>query len=165
MRWIATTICLWIAAVTLAVSVGGNLFQAIVIDPVWSASPPESAKSFASTPYFGRLKTFHTNPIFAIGLACLLASPFLAWNSPGMRAWLLAAAGCYLLVTLVTLLYFWPINNALLVRGGEGLDATAAARMARHWLIADRIRYAFRMASFLCMVRAMVVSGASLPGR
>ena len=52
MRSAATTLCLWIAAIVLAVSVGGNLFQAVVVDPVWSASPPDSLRAFAKTPYF-----------------------------------------------------------------------------------------------------------------
>jgi len=161
MRAVATTFCMWVAAITLAVSVGGNLFQAVVVDPVWSGSPPESLRTFAKTPYFGRLKTFHTNPLFLVGLAFLLATPAFAWNQPTLRSWLLIAAGLYLVVILSTLLYFYPLNDALLVRGGEGLDTATVVAMTRRWVVADRIRYIFRLASFLCLLRAMTVSGAA----
>jgi uncharacterized membrane protein len=165
MRPLLTNICLWIAAITLAISVGGNLFQAMVIDPVWSASPPESVKTFAGTPFLAALKTFHTNPLFLVGLICLLASPFLAWNSPGMRKWLLIAAGCYLLVIFATVLYFWPINNALFTGARKAADTATIAAMARRWIYADRIRFAFRLAAFLCVLRAMVLSGTAAIGR
>jgi Anthrone oxygenase len=159
MRTAATTFCVWVAAITLAVSVGGNLFQAVVVDPVWSGSPPESLRTFAKTPYFERLKTFHTNPLFLVGLACLLAAPVLAWNQPSLRNWLLMAAVLYLVVILGTLLYFYPLNDVLLARGGGGLDTATVVAMTRRWVVADRIRYLFRLASFLCLLRAMTIHG------
>ena len=157
MRAGATTFCLWIAAIALAVSVGGNLFQAIVIDPVWSASPPESVRAFAVSPYLARLKMFHTNPLFLFGLVCLLASPFLAWNRPPIRIWLLIAAGCYFAVLLSTLFYFYPINDVLFGPAGVGTDAATVRTMTRNWLLADRVRYVLRLAAFLCVLRAMAV--------
>src|SRR5438067_13900170 len=105
MHTAASRVCLWIAAVTLAVSVGGNLYQAIVLDPVWSASPPESLRTFAASPYLAGVITFHTNPVFLAGLLCLLASPFLAWKVPTMRLWLLIAVGCYFTAILSTILF------------------------------------------------------------
>lgn len=75
MRYIATLICVWMAVITLAVSVGGNIFQMSVVDPVWSASPPESVRTFAASPLPERVKRFHLNPLYAIGLICLLAAP------------------------------------------------------------------------------------------
>jgi hypothetical protein len=119
MRTLATTFCVWVAAITLAISVGGNLFQAVVVDRVWSGSPPDSVRDFVQSPYLARVKSFHTNPVFLVGLFCLLASPVLSWNQPVMRIWLLSAAVLSLLVIIATLLYFWPLNDVLMVRGGR----------------------------------------------
>ncbi len=153
--------CLWIAAITLAVSVGANLFQAIVIDPVWSGLPPDSVRAFAGSPYVARLYLFHTSPLLFVGLLALVASPFLAWNRPEMRVWLLVSLACYAAVAIWTALYFWPLNRLLLVPGNAGADAATITAAAYHWIFADRFRYLLRLASFVCVLRAMVLSGRS----
>jgi anthrone oxygenase-like protein len=160
MRRSATNLCLWIAALTLAVSVGGNLFQAMVIDPVWSASPPESVGLLA--PLIGhRLGWFHGNPIYLGGLVFLFASPFLAWNSPRQRMWLLIAGSSFALVIATTLLYFHPINDVLQsYRAGKAVDPAVMRTLVRHWIVANWFRIALRVVSFLCVLRAMVLSGA-----
>jgi uncharacterized membrane protein len=114
MRWFLTNVCVWIAAITLAISVGGNLFQGMVIDPVWTASAPESVQTFTSqTSLVSGVKRFHQNLIYLFGLLCLVASPFLAWNKPTMRKWLLIAAVIYIGILVVTALYFYPMNAVL----------------------------------------------------
>jgi uncharacterized membrane protein len=159
MRFVATTICLWIAVIAVGIGIGGNVFQMMVIDPVWSASPPESVRTFSSgTSFVPRLKRFHTNPFFLIGLVCLIASPFLAWNVPAMRTWLLIAAVIYVAIALTTVLYVWRLNDVLFIRAGEGIDAATVTATVHRWLLADRIRFVFKLASFLCLLRAMSVS-------
>jgi anthrone oxygenase-like protein len=167
MRTLFTNISVWVATVTLAISVGGNLFQMIVIDPAWSASPPESVRSFATGTWFvSGMKRFHTSPIVLPGLLCLLASPLLAWNLPRMRAWLLAAVAIQAGIMLVTLLYFYPMNRVLgFVPGGPTADPRTIVAMTHRWILADRFRLAFRFAAFLCLLRAMVLSGARALGR
>ena len=163
MRVVATNVCLWIAVVTLATSVGGNLFQMTVVDPVWSGSPPESVQRFVSeTSLLSGVKKFHQNPIYLFGLVCLVATPFLAWNRPAMRNWLLIAAVIYVGIVLVTLLYFYPMNHVLgLLDAHPSTDTAALIATTRRWIFADRIRFIFRLASFLCALRAMSLSGAT----
>lgn len=163
MRELITTGSMWIASITLAISVGGNLFQAMVVDPAWRGAPPDSVRVFAESPYAARTKRFHIHPLYLAGLLCLLASPFLAWNVPPVRDWLLAGLGCYLAVFLWTLLYFWPMNEILFARGGEGEDGPTLVRIVRRWIVADRLRSVVRLAAFLCVLRAMVLSGGGLP--
>lgn len=163
MRELITTASMWIAAITLAISVGGNLFQATVVDPAWSGAPPDSVRTFAGSPYAARTKRFHTHPLYLAGLLCLLASPWLAWNVPPVRDWLLVGLGCYVAVFVWTLLYFWPMNNTLFERGGEGADGPAIVGLVRRWIVADRYRSVVRLAALLCVLRAMVLSGRVLP--
>ena len=157
---------MWIGALTLAVNVGGNLFQAVVIDPVWSGNPPESIKAFAASPYLNQVLIFHRNPFLLMGLLCLLASPFLAWKERAMRRWLLIAVGCYFAVFISTVLFFGPVNQALFFPDpGHVADPATAIAMTRRWVLADRVRYAFRLAAFLSILRAMVLSGAASVSR
>jgi len=167
MRALITNICIWIAAVALAISVGGNLFQRTVIDPVWSASPPESVQAFSSeTSLVSGLKRFHQNAIYLFGLVCLVASPLLAWNKPAMRKWLLTAAIINVGIILVTALYFYPMNALLGFLGARpSTDAATLIATTHRWILADRIRFIFRVASFLCVLRVMTLSGTAASGR
>jgi uncharacterized membrane protein len=166
MRFFATTICIWIAIITTAISLGGNIFQMTVIDPIWSGSPPESVRFLASgNPLFEAVKRFHTNLLYRLALVFLLATPFLAWNVPETRKWLLSAVGIYLVIVLGTILYVWPINKALFEQAGGSLDAATITALTRHWLIADRIRQVLRLMAFLCLLRAMNVWAVSGGGR
>jgi len=62
-------ICLWLAILAMAISVGGNVFQMVVIDPVWSASPPESVHAFFSgTPFYEAIRRFHQNLSRLVGV-------------------------------------------------------------------------------------------------
>jgi uncharacterized membrane protein len=167
MRRIVTNVCLWIAVITIAIGVAGNLFQSTVIDPVWSASPPESVQAFSSsTALVSGVKRFHQNPIYLIGLLCLVASPVLAWNRSSMRKWLLIGAVIYIGIIVVTALYFYPVNAVLGFLGAHpSTDAGALIATTHRWIFADRVRQAFRMVAFLCVLRAMVLSGATATGR
>ena len=166
MRHFAATICLWIATITVAISVGGNVFQMTVIDPIWSGSPPESVGFLASgDPLLENVKRFHTNRFYQLALVFLLAAPFLAWNVSETRKWLLSAVGIYLVIVLGTILYVWPINKVLFEQAGRGLDAATITAMTHHWLLADRIRQVLRLIAFLCLLRAMNVWAASSGGR
>ncbi len=155
-RTIIAAVCLWIAILQAAVSLGGNVFQMVVIDPVWSASPPESTRAFfIGTPYYEALKRFHLSPLLFVGLLCLLGSLALYWNVPVKRNWILLAVGIQLLILIGTVFYVYPINDVLILRGGVGLDPAAAQVLARRWLMADRIRLVFKLAVFLCLLRAL----------
>lgn len=148
--------CLWLAVLTMAISVGGNVFQMVVIDPIWSASPPESVRAFfVGTPFLAALRRFHLNPIFLVGEVCLLGTLVLNWKVPTLRKWILLAVGINVLLVLGTILYVYPINDVLIVHAGGGLDATALKAMTHRWLMADRIRFIFKLAAFLCLLRAL----------
>ncbi len=118
------TLCLWVAILQAAVSLGGNVFQMVVIDRVWSASPPESVRAFfVGTPYYELLKSFHLSPLLFVGVICMLGSLSLYWNVPGKRNWILLAVVIQLIIVLGTVFYIYPINDVLFLRGGATLTA------------------------------------------
>jgi hypothetical protein len=109
LRSSAANICLWLAILTMAVSVGGNVFQMVVIDPIWSASPPESVRAFFSgTPFLDAIRRFHTNPYFLVGAVGLLGALVLNWKVPTLRKWILLAVGIELIVVLATIFLSIP---------------------------------------------------------
>lgn len=158
MRSAAMIVCLWIAVITIAISIGGNVFQSVVVDPLWSASPPDSVRAFSGSPLLRAVARFHINPLYAVGLLCLLATPVLAWDVPELRKWLLLAIAFQLVVIVGTVLYFYPINKLLFFQGGEGLNAARITALTRRWILADRLRLILRFGTFLCLLRAMMLS-------
>lgn len=154
--------CLWIAAITVAISLGGNVFQRAVVDPVWSGSPPDSVRAFAAGPLPSAVGRFHLNPLYGVGLLCLLACPVLAWSHPALRTWLLVAIISQIVIVVATVLYFYPINDKLL-NHASGLDAATITTLTHRWLLADRFRLALRFITFLSLMRAMMLAGAMQP--
>jgi hypothetical protein len=148
---------LWIAVTAIAISIGGNLFQMVVIDPIWSAKSDSARSLSPGTQILNRVGKFHNNPFGLIGLLCLLASPLLAWNIPLLRKWLLLAVAIQMIIVLGTVLYFWPINKVLLEHA-TGLNPGTVTTLKHRWLVADRIRLALRFASFFCLLRALTLS-------
>jgi uncharacterized membrane protein len=162
-RKIALLICLWASMLTLTVSVGGNLFQAVVIDPVWSASPPESletvGKTSSESSIMHGVTLFHQNPISRFGLICLALSPIVGWNDRSIRKWLLAGAIIFAVVFIATVVYFHPLND-MLFENAAGKPAAVLRDAAQRWLWADRVRFALRVMSFFCVLKALMIFSA-----
>src|SRR6187200_1392246 len=70
-----SSVCLWIAILSAVIGVGGNLFQMMVVDPLWSAAPPASVQAyFSDARHFEALRRFHNNPFLSVVLLCHLSS-------------------------------------------------------------------------------------------
>src|SRR6266704_3556843 len=75
------------------------VFQMVVIDPIWTASPPESVRAFfLGTPFAQALARFHLNPLLLVGEICLLGALILYWNVPSLRKWILLVVGIQVIV-------------------------------------------------------------------
>jgi len=158
----AADVCLWLSIVGMAISVGGQAFQMLVVDPVWTASPPESIRAFSGTPFPASLTRFHQNPFILVGaVGGLLGALILNWKVPTLRNWILPAVGIEALVILGTYFYVYPINDVLFVHFGGGLDSIAIKTMTQQWLVADRIRFILKLTVFLCLLRALSLPGGS----
>ena len=153
-RELFVRILLWYNVVSLAVWVGGTVYQMLVIVPLWSASPPESLRSFlqgtafTTTIYnfFGPVTQLtRVPPVFILAL--------VGWNQPQLRPWLLVCAGTMLVGLVMTRAYIYPMNE-LLAKAGDGLSADAVRALVRKWIIADRVRFAIMSAGYLCLLRA-----------
>ena len=153
--------CIWIIAIAIAINVGGNVFQMIVVDPVWSASPPSSLQTyFGDHSHYEALRRFHQNPFFMFALLCLLVAVILHWRAPSLRRWLLAALVIELVIIVGTIVYVYPIIDVLMVHTARDISASTAAALTRDWLIADRLRLVLKFAVLLSLFRALQLSGA-----
>lgn len=151
----------------LAVIVGGpllgaKLFDLIVLAGAWSANPP---RSLAMMPY-GKAWPVDTGLFFIPFSAAMLVAGFGAliagWRTPWRYRWLLCLPSVGILLLLVlTVVAFWPMNAALYYHGIGSLkdsitDAQSIA-MARHWVALDWVRVAGATAAFLAPLWALLL--------
>ena len=161
LRTIVGNACIWIVALALAISVGGNVFQMVVVDPAWSASPPASLQNyFGDLSRYEALRRFHVNPVFMFAQVCLVAAVILHWREGSLRRWLLAALVMQLVIIIGTIFYVYPINDVLMVHAAQEVSAASAAELTRHWLVADRLRLVLKFAVLVSVFRALQLSGA-----
>ena len=161
-RNVISSVCLWIAILAATINVGGNLFQMMVVDPVWSAAPPASVQVyFSDVRHFEALRNFHNNPFLFVGLLCHLASVALYWKTRALRRWLLVALFAKVAVVIGTGVYVYPINDVLMVHHAADITPTAAVELTRHWLFADRFRFLIKVVALLSLLRALQLSGTA----
>ena len=154
------SVCIWIAILATTISVGGNLFQMMVVDPLWSVAPPASVQAyFSDARHFEALRRFHQNPFFFVGLLCLVASIALYWKTRALRWWLLIALFAKVAVSVGTTLYVYPINDVLMVHHAANINPASAVELTRHWLFADRVRFLIKVVGLLSLLRALQLSG------
>jgi hypothetical protein len=102
---LATFCCAVLAAAT-AVAFGGGLYEALIVNPLWSRTPPASFA--AIQPGTGvPLQTFWFPVHVAISVAAVAALA-LAWDSRSTRSWLFVGIGAYAAMRLWSATYFIP---------------------------------------------------------
>jgi len=151
-------ILLYITILLVGISVGGNVYELLVLDPLWSASPPESVRTFfQGTPFAKAMQKFWLSKLAKYSLFFLIATVALGWAIPGRRLWLALAlcstAGTYAL----TLLYIFRRKIALFAKAGRDLSSDAIVRMTRQFLLADRVRLVFKIGTVVFLLRALSI--------
>lgn len=153
---------LWLAALVGGPLVGAKLFDLLVLAGAWSAHPPAS---LAMMPY-GKAWPVDTGLFFIPFSAAMLIAGFGAlsagWKTPWRYRWLLCIPSIGILVLLVlTVLAFWPMNAALFYHGVASLkdtitDAQSIAMTSR-WVQLDWVRVAGATAAFVAALRALTL--------
>jgi hypothetical protein len=155
-----TRIFLWLAVLVGGPLLGAKLFDLLVLAGAWSAHPPAS---LAMMPY-GKAWPVDTGVFFIPFSAAMLIAGFGAlvagWRTPWRYRWLLCLPSVGILVLLIlTVVEFWPMNAALYYHGiGSPKDTITDAEaiaMARHWVELDWLRVAGATAAFVAPLRAL----------
>ena len=153
---------LWLAVLVGGPLVGAKLFDLLVLAGAWSAHPPAS---LAMMPY-GKAWPVDTGVFFIPFSAAMLIAGFGAlaagWKTPWRYRWLLCVPSIGILVLLVlTVLAFWPMNAALYYHGVDSpkdtiTDAQSVAMTSR-WVQLDWVRVAGATAAFVAALRALTL--------
>lgn len=153
---------LWLAVLVGGPLVGAKLFDLLVLAGAWSANPPQS---LAMMPY-GKAWPVDTGAFFIPFSAAMLIAGFGAltagWTTPWRYRWLLCIPSLGILLLLVlTVVSFWPMNAALFYHGmGSSKDTITDAQsieMARRWVALDWVRVAGATAAFVAGLRALTL--------
>ena len=145
---------LWFSVVLIAVWVGGTLYQMLVIVPLWTASPPESLRAFLTANYAHTVLNFFGPPFIAVRTVSLVVALVAGWLSAPHRRALAIAVACWLAVIGFTLLYIYPMNDALFAPGSSALSDDATRALLQRWIVADRFRFAIGCVSFIALLHA-----------
>lgn len=147
---------LWLSVITVTTWVGGTLYQMLVIVPLWSASPPDSVRTFFQGTDYNRTIYHFFGPPWMVARNLPLVLALLAgWHRPRHRYALLLAVTCLLLFGVVfTLAYVYPINAVLFHQAGGSHSAEEIRAMVDRWIFADRMRFAIGIVGFLALLWA-----------
>lgn len=153
-----TLVLLWLSVLLMSIWVGGTLFSMSVIVPLWSASPPESVRAFFTGTDFNRtIGNFFGPPWMVARALPVLLLLISGWNLQTHRKYFVAMTACMIFGLTFTLAYIYPINAVLFAQAGGNHTAEEIRAMARHWILADRVRFAVLSIGFLALLRALSI--------
>ena len=147
----------WTLVILFALVLGGQVFDALVLVPIWSGNPPDSVDQWLGTPaadavprYFSRLlPALLVVSVGALGAGVSFATP--------RRAWLLLAAGCGLAHMGLVIRFFVPTNRALGFLGPQSAAGSPdKANLVRAWLRWNYVRIALDLVGLVAAVHAVV---------
>jgi hypothetical protein len=158
-REVLLKVLLWYNVLSLAIWVGGTVYQMLVIVPIWSASPPESVHAFfRGTSFLTTIPHFFgpiTQVLRALPLAILVG---VAWKYTEIRLWIAACAATMLVGLVMTRAFIYPMNDVLFWGAGEGVSADALRALVTRWIWWDRVRFAIMTGGYICLLRAFMRS-------
>ncbi len=155
---ILAQVILYITILLIGISVGGNVYEILVLDPLWSSSPPESVrKFFEGTGFAKAMQKFWLSKLAKYSLFFLIAAVVLAWHVPARRPWLILALCTTAATYFLTIRYIFRKKVALFARAGSGMSPEAVVHMTRQFLALDRVRLVFKIATFFFLLRALTL--------
>jgi hypothetical protein len=152
-------VLLYAAALVFAVWFGGQVFNALMVVPVWSASLPESAAAFSGVlrQFGGGGANFFVlfSPLWVTLL--LVASLCLSRRAATSRRrrWTLAFAACAAVSALVLLGWMAPTVGRGMQAIAEGRFSPEVADALNLWVRANWARLGLELCGTLCALRAL----------
>jgi hypothetical protein len=142
---------------------GGQVFNELMTVPKWSASPPESLKTYAELPSKGGAPFFPLfNPLFVI---LAVGATLAAWKSARRaRKWLALSALTAIVVCISLFLYLVPLVGSMFRHSIAGdLPATEIIAGVEQWMLGNRIRLGVELLGFAFSIIALRVWSAETP--
>jgi hypothetical protein len=145
------------AALT-GIEMGAGAFVTSVIFPLWTASPQAAIGWTTSTPYYVEEGVFFiiASPLlFLLSIVTLVAG----WRAiPPLRLWLRIATIAYILVFIMTLAYFVPLQDMVKGEAGTKIPAAELSSMLRRFVTFNYIRQAIGLLTFGAALHALGLS-------
>ena len=147
---------LWWSVIGVSIWVGGTVYMMSVIDPQWSQNPPESLRSFLGQTDFNKYIWNFFGPPFMVlrSLLPVVLALIFGWNSRRHRRYLSITLSITVILIIFTLVYIYPINNELFFKAGGDLSPHAIQTLVKHWIIADRLRFAVYLVGYFFLLKA-----------
>jgi hypothetical protein len=146
---------LWINALVFCIYLSGHLFDIFIIVPNWNAGTVDEIALynafFHSTDpryFFSIIRPFS----IAISFICLV----LYWSrGTPVRVLLLIGFLIDILIYIVTLSYFSPINDYLFLKEPTTMDPSLVKGFVSQWIASNYIRIALITVGFYASLRAV----------
>lgn len=119
------------------------MFHMIVVLPIWSQPLPGSVKEFfGGTRAYEYLLDFYGPKWMVIRILPIIISLLLGWNSKRHRYFILITLLTIAFGIILTIIFVYPINDAIMAKAGEGSSPEEIKRMVDTWILSDRLRFA-----------------------
>ncbi len=156
-----------IASVLLTASVfawgiwcGGQIFNELMVIPIWSASPPESMKAYSELPNIGGSLFFPV--VGTLFFLFALSSAIASWKSARRaKKWLALSAGTAIVLFGSLIFYLAPLVGSMFKHSIAGdLPAAEIVAGVGQWKFGNRIRLVVECTGFVFSIIALRVWSA-----
>ena len=156
------TVTVFLAALLAAVALGGSFYEALVVYPVWSSSPPASLAVLQGPNAVDSTRFWilvHVS--FEIAVVAALA---LNWRAPRRRTLILAGLGVHIVMRAWTFLYFVPEITEFTATPPDGpFSAELAARVSLWGTLGWARRALIAATSVLVLLALIAPAGEGEP--
>ena len=146
---------LWLNALVFGVYLVGHLFDITMIVPNWRSGTVEDIKLYNDFFHTADPRFFYSNirPFsIAVSILCLL----VFWSKGTLlRVLLIISLLIDLLIYVVTIYYFTPINDYLFHGETQSLDPVLVKEYVSKWVASNYIRIALLTVGFYASLRAV----------
>ena len=155
-------VLLWFAVIWWGVWFGGQMFNALMVVPHFSAAPPQSLAGWYQLRYDNLLDFFLTFNALWIFLALALALLVGGRALGGRRKWMAVSALAALVATVM--LFGWMVRTIVqVVTPDNGLSAAETVRLLRLWTAANWVRLAIELVGFVAALKALSAPPLTAP--
>lgn len=145
-------------ALMASLVMGASVFEALVVHPAWSRTPPESFVAFGRNAVSRMNFALFWAPVAGLYALSGIASVAAAYSSGVVNKCLMISAACAVAAVAWTLVYFRPVVTRFLEHGGGTAPAEQLRAAVRRWITLNLLRVTLVIASWGCLFIAITGS-------
>ncbi len=162
-RFSIAQIFLWFFVIFLGIAIGGELYEQLVVMPLWSLAPPDSVTAYyqhnVTNPQFalnqgGRFWAFIMPLTSLLAIATLLSG---LKTRPEHRKWRITGTVLIFLVVGFTFVWFIPNIIKLMGEGVTAMSPDEITSLTSWWVGLNWVRAVLFLAAWLAVLRVLTV--------